>query len=71
MSTPLSQLALLRRLTAILGAYVAGYSEPKGVDKVAMLQRLRQYYDTLCERISSQGGRVVNPAGGPYLSGTG
>ena len=45
-------------LAAILVADLRGYSRPKGCLQSGDVHRLSQQRNTLCERISSHGGRV-------------
>ena len=59
---------VIRKLTAILYADVAGYSRLTGVDEVGTHKQLSAGLDLISERIKYAGGRVVHYAGDAVLA---
>jgi TolB-like protein/class 3 adenylate cyclase/Flp pilus assembly protein TadD len=57
-----------RKLTAILGADVAGYSRLMGDDEVATVSTLKSYRELITEKVQSFNGRVVDSPGDNILS---
>ena len=67
-SLPLAEGNVIRRLTAILYADVAGYSRLTGADEVGTHKQLSEGLDLISGGIESAGGRVVHYAGDAVLA---
>jgi len=59
---------VIRKLTAILYADVAGYSRLTGADEIGTHRQLSVSLDLMADRIRNSGGRVMHYAGDALLA---
>src|SRR3954465_9001803 len=65
---PLTREHLVRRLTAIFAADVAGYSRLTGMDEEGTHVRLKEHLRVLIEEVAAYRGRIVKNTGDGFLA---